>query len=69
LSSRQQQQQHLTEPIEQAAREGAVQATMATRGLMRLCCFLSGVLLLSFVIPSALAEERFYEFVVRVRAP
>jgi hypothetical protein len=41
---------------------------MATRGLMRLCCLLSGVLL-SFVIPSALAEERFYEFVVCVQTP
>jgi hypothetical protein len=35
---------------------------------MRLWCFLSGVLLLSFIVPSALAEERFYEFVVRLRA-
>ncbi|XP_047084183.1 laccase-3-like [Lolium rigidum] len=43
----------------------AVQATMATRGLVRLCCFLSAVLLLSFIVPSALAEERFYEFVVK----
>jgi hypothetical protein len=47
----------------------AVQATMATGGLMRLCCFLSAVLLLSFIVHSALAEERFYEFVVSVHAP
>ncbi|EMS63105.1 Laccase-3 [Triticum urartu] len=40
-------------------------ATAATRRLMRLACCISGVLVLSFLLPSALAEERFYEFVVQ----
>ncbi|KAF7056601.1 hypothetical protein CFC21_063992 [Triticum aestivum] len=40
-------------------------ATAATRRLMRLGCCISGVLVLSFLLPSALAEERFYEFVVQ----
>jgi energy-converting hydrogenase Eha subunit F len=41
---------------------------MATRGFTRLfCCCLSALALLSFIMPSTLAEERFYEFVVRLR--
>ena len=42
-----------------------MEATTATKRLMGLCCCLSGVILLSFLLPGALAEERFYEFVVR----
>ncbi|KAF7054203.1 hypothetical protein CFC21_061926 [Triticum aestivum] len=42
-----------------------MEATTATKRLMGLCCCLSGVLLLSFLLPGALAEERFYEFVVQ----
>lgn len=35
-------------------------------GVMRFCCCVSSLLLLCFLLPCALAEERFYEFVVRV---
>uniref|UniRef100_A0A0D9VT09 Laccase n=1 Tax=Leersia perrieri TaxID=77586 RepID=A0A0D9VT09_9ORYZ len=39
---------------------------MTTRSMTRFCCFLaSAILLLCFLLPAAVAEERFYEFVVQ----
>jgi hypothetical protein len=44
-------------------------ATMARSGAVKLCCCTSALLLLCcFLLPGALAEERFYEFVVSVAA-
>jgi len=44
-------------------------ATMARSGLVKLCCASALLLLGCFLLPGALAEERFYEFVVSVAVP
>lgn len=60
---------HGSKPPEQnkpAAIAGAM-AAMATSGLVRLLCSSALLLLCCFLLPGALAEERFYEFVVSCR--
>lgn len=42
-------------------------AAMATSGLVKLLCSSALLLLCCFLLPGALAEERFYEFVVSCR--
>lgn len=60
---------HGSKPPEQnkpAAIAGAM-AAMATSGLVKLLCSSALLLLCCFLLPGALAEERFYEFVVSCR--
>ena len=44
-------------------------AAMARSGIVKLLCSSALLLLCCFLLPGALAEERFYEFVVSVAAP